>query len=93
VKGSGEVRDLGGLCGVCIHAKMNRTRRGPTYLRCLRAAWDERLVRYPTLPVLGCPGFVGAGERPSAAPEPPRPSRQDGRIPAQGAVDSCANRG
>jgi hypothetical protein len=38
--GSSDVRDLGGLCVVCIHAKVN-----------------ERLVRYPVLPVLECPGF------------------------------------
>ncbi len=52
--------DLGvpaGLCGDCVHAKINWTRRGTAYLRCLRAAWDQRLTRYPRLPVTGCPGF------------------------------------
>src|SRR5690242_17528486 len=29
-----------GLCGDCIHAKINETRRGTAYLRCMRAAWD-----------------------------------------------------
>jgi len=46
-----------GLCGSCRHAKGNLTRRGTAYLRCLRAEWDDRLVRYPRLPVLECPGF------------------------------------
>ncbi|HLK78123.1 MAG TPA: DUF3500 domain-containing protein [Streptosporangiaceae bacterium] len=46
-----------GLCQTCRHAKLNQTRRGPAYLRCGRSAWDERLVRYPRLPVLACPGF------------------------------------
>lgn len=46
-----------GLCGDCIYATINRTRRDTTYLRCLRAAWDERLTRYPRLPMTGCPGF------------------------------------
>ncbi len=46
-----------GLCGGCLHAKLNVTRRGPAYLRCLRASWDARLVRYPRLPVRSCPGF------------------------------------
>src|SRR5579859_4495917 len=46
-----------GLCQTCRHAKLNQTRRGTAYLRCGRAAWDERLVRYPRLPVLACPGF------------------------------------
>ena len=46
-----------GCCSACAHAKVNVTRRGTAYLRCLRAAWDERLPRYPRLPVHGCPGF------------------------------------
>lgn len=47
-----------GLCGSCVHAKVNATRRGTAYLRCLRAEWDDRLVRYPRLPVLRCPGYT-----------------------------------
>jgi hypothetical protein len=46
-----------GLCAHCVHPKLNLTRRGPAYLRCLRAEWDDRLPRYPRLPVLGCVGF------------------------------------
>lgn len=46
-----------GLCGDCVHATVNRTRRGTAYLRCLRAAWDERMTRYPRLPVTTCVGF------------------------------------
>lgn len=46
-----------GLCGHCRHVARNTTRRGTTYLRCTRAAWDDRLVRYPRLPVLACVGF------------------------------------
>lgn len=46
-----------GLCGLCLHVRRNTTRRGATYLRCTRAAWDERLIRYPRLPVLDCVGF------------------------------------
>jgi propionyl-CoA synthetase len=46
-----------GLCGTCRHAHLNETRRGPVYLRCTRASWDERLVKYPPLPVLSCVGF------------------------------------
>jgi hypothetical protein len=46
-----------GLCATCLHAKLNLTRRGTAYLRCLRADWDDRLVRYPRLPVPSCPGF------------------------------------
>jgi propionyl-CoA synthetase len=46
-----------GLCGSCRYAHLNETRRGPVYLRCTRASWDERLVKYPPLPVLSCVGF------------------------------------
>lgn len=60
----GAWRKLGvppGLCGTCVHAKLNETRRGTAYLRCTRAAWDERLPRYPRLPVAACPGFEAGG--------------------------------
>ena len=50
-----------GLCGTCVHAKLNETQRGTAYLRCTRAAWDARLPRYPRLPVTTCPGFEAQG--------------------------------
>ncbi|MGH3284281.1 MAG: DUF3500 domain-containing protein, partial [Streptosporangiaceae bacterium] len=49
-----------GLCLTCRHAKLNQTRRGTAYLRCGRSAWDDRLVRYPRLPVRECAGFEAA---------------------------------
>jgi hypothetical protein len=52
-----------GLCGACRHAKLNETRRGTAYLRCLRAAWDKALARYPRLPVTQCEGFEQREER------------------------------
>lgn len=45
-----------GLCRSCRHAQVNATLRGTAYLRCLRARWDDRLARYPRLPVLECVG-------------------------------------
>jgi hypothetical protein len=53
-----------GLCASCRHAKTNATRRGTTYLRCLRAEWDDRLIRYPRLPVLTCPGYESESDHP-----------------------------
>ena len=50
-----------GSCATCLHAKLNETRRGTAYLRCLRAEWDERMIRYPRLPVQSCPGFEADG--------------------------------
>jgi hypothetical protein len=47
-----------GLCGRCQHAKISATRRGTVYLRCLAAAQDPRLARYPRLPRLACHGFL-----------------------------------
>lgn len=46
-----------GLCEHCQHSKLNETRRGTAYVRCLRAAWDAALPRYPRLPVTDCTGF------------------------------------
>jgi uridine kinase len=48
-----------GLCAKCRFARVNRTRRATTYLRCTAAAWDERLVKYPQLPVVTCVGYEG----------------------------------
>jgi hypothetical protein len=46
-----------GLCLSCQHAKISRTNRQTVYLRCTRAAWDDRLDRYPRLPVISCVGY------------------------------------
>ena len=51
-----------GLCAGCRYAAVKDTRRGTTYLRCTRAAWDGRLARYPRLPVVTCVGFVPEAE-------------------------------
>ena len=55
-----------GLCLDCRHALLNQTRRGTAYLRCGRSAWDERLVRYPRLPVIECAGFEALQTGPAA---------------------------
>jgi hypothetical protein len=49
-----------GRCGDCRHALVKATNRGTAYLRCARSAWDERLPKYPPLPVRDCPGFEHA---------------------------------
>jgi hypothetical protein len=50
------------MCGDCRHALVKETHRGTAYLRCGRAAWDDRLVRYPRLPVTECEGFTAADQ-------------------------------
>ncbi len=47
-----------GLCGSCVHALLNETRRGTVYLRCGAAGTVPELPRYPTLPVLRCVGYT-----------------------------------
>ena len=47
-----------GLCGACRYASVKGTNRGTAYLRCTRAAWDDRLAKYPRLPVATCVGFA-----------------------------------
>ena len=51
-----------GMCGGCRHALVKQTHRGTAYLRCGRAAWDDRLVRYPRLPVTDCEGFAAVDQ-------------------------------
>ncbi len=46
---------------MCRHAAVKATNRGTVYLRCTRASWDDRLVKYPPLPVRDCPGFAPIG--------------------------------
>jgi uncharacterized protein YndB with AHSA1/START domain len=71
-----------GLCGECLHAAVKGTHRGTAYLRCTRASWDDRLVRYPSLPVTGCAGFEraapydGAMDAEQDAPRVVRASRE-----------------
>lgn len=53
----GELGAAPGICGGCAYAKLTVTKRGTAYLRCTRAAWDTRLVKYPRLPVRSCVGY------------------------------------
>jgi len=53
-----------GLCADCRHARVQRSARGSTFWRCLRAESDLRFVRYPPLPVRVCPGYEPKREGP-----------------------------
>ena len=61
-----------GLCAECRHALVKETNRGTAYLRCERASWDDRLTRYPTLPVTDCVGFEPAPPGGEDLVPPPR---------------------
>jgi hypothetical protein len=68
-----------GLCGSCKHASVKETNRGTAYLRCTRAAWDDRLARYPSLPRTDCVGFEEPGDAQAASPPPvPRQAKGPG---------------
>jgi hypothetical protein len=57
-------RDRVGLCAACAHASVQRNKRGSEFWRCRAADSDERLRRYPPLPVRACPAHApGAPER------------------------------
>lgn len=43
-----------GLCSVCLHASVQRSKRGSAFWRCRAADTDPRLLRYPPLPVRAC---------------------------------------
>jgi hypothetical protein len=47
-----------GLCGRCAHAQVIVNDRGSEFYLCRLSATDPRFPRYPTLPVVACPGFV-----------------------------------
>lgn len=57
-----------GLCAACRHVKINRSDRGATFYYCLKSETDSAYRKYPTIPVLDCPGH----EPPSGASGPSR---------------------
>jgi hypothetical protein len=46
-----------GLCGSCGHARVIRSGRGSLFSLCQLSAVEPSFPRYPTLPVLRCPGY------------------------------------
>ena len=54
-----------GLCGRCSWVQVIRNRRGSFFLLCRKAQEDPNFSRYPSLPVLACPGYEekAGGER------------------------------
>ena len=51
-----------GICSVCAHAKVVENRQGSRFYLCERSRTDGRFVRYPSLPVVECPGFEHSNE-------------------------------
>ena len=60
-----------GLCDRCSHQRVIRNTRGSSFSMCERYRSDSRYPKYPSLPVVKCPGFEEAragGAAPSAHP-------------------------
>jgi len=55
---------VAGLCATCAHAQVVKSSRGSRFYLCRRSFDDAQFPRYPTLPVLTCPGY-------ELGPEPP----------------------
>ena len=53
-----------GLCGTCSHVRIIAGGQGSVYYLCRLSAVDTRFVRYPTLPVTACAGFLRMDSRP-----------------------------
>jgi hypothetical protein len=56
-------RQTAGLCDRCLHQRLVPNTRGSVFSLCERSRSDPRYPRYPSLPVLRCPGFEPRGER------------------------------
>jgi hypothetical protein len=46
-----------GLCAACAHCRRLTSARSSTFYLCRRAEEDPAYRRYPSLPVLRCPGY------------------------------------
>jgi hypothetical protein len=45
-----------GACSTCLHQKIIRSGRGSEFSMCLRHRTDPAYAKYPSIPVLRCPG-------------------------------------
>lgn len=52
-----------GQCADCGHASRVTSDRGARFWLCRLAARNPDFVKYPPLPVLGCPGYEPVHER------------------------------
>jgi hypothetical protein len=57
-----------GLCASCMHARIFRSGKGVSYVSCERSRTDAGFPRFPSVPVLRCPGFEPVPEDPPAGP-------------------------
>jgi hypothetical protein len=60
----GPARQPAGLCDSCRHQRLVPNTRGSVFSLCERSRTEPEFRRYPRLPVLRCPGFEQAEDRP-----------------------------
>ena len=53
-----------GLCETCVHMQRVNSSRGSVFCLCRLSSTDPRFPRYPSLPVMACPGYTPAGDTP-----------------------------
>jgi hypothetical protein len=58
-----------GLCDRCLHQRLVPNTRGSVFTLCERSREDPSFQRYPSTPVLSCPGYE-PGQRPRAPVRP-----------------------
>jgi hypothetical protein len=49
-----------GLCATCMHAQIVTSSKGSSFVLCRLSENDPAFRRYPTLPVMVCPGYAAA---------------------------------
>ena len=56
-----------GLCETCTHVQIITSSKGSSFVLCRLSEVDPVFRRYPTLPVIACPGYVPTA-RPAQSP-------------------------
>lgn len=57
-----------GLCDMCAHVQIVRSSKGSSFVLCRLSEVNPAFRRYPTLPVMACPGYS-----PTTGPKPTTP--------------------
>lgn len=52
-----------GLCADCRYARRIASQRGSLFYLCERSFFDASYPKYPSLPVLQCPGYVASSDK------------------------------
>jgi hypothetical protein len=59
-----------GLCARCEFGRLFRSGHDVTFVSCERSRTDPDYPRFPTIPMVRCPGFQASGEDPGSPSNP-----------------------